>query len=267
MTKELPPHSVIRTLTVHDIDAILVNESAGFPPEERCTLEKLQYRLKVCPELSAGVFIRQFDNSPEPRATATSSTASSLPGANHQTPVENHRDSSTSPEPLNESDEETANATDADTDFVVKPVTLPAGKSSMVSEKLIAHILGTKTTSMFITDESMQIPDIDEYGRRKDPNDLRGHKEEGRTIGVHSLVVDPTFQGRSVGSILIKDYIQRITTQHIADRISLIAHPELVPYYKRFDFVDHGLSEVKFAGAGWHDMSVPLKDEDDDLSV
>lgn len=248
MTKELPRHSVIRTLTIHDIDALVRNEEAGFPPHERCSKEKMEYRLRVCPELSSGVFIRQFHETGDSESVKQS--------------LQNHDSNTTE---ADESDDH-GNATDADTDApAVKPVTLPPGKSSLVSEKLIAHILATKTTSMFITDESMELPDIDEYGRPKDPNDQRGHREDGRTIGIHSLVVDPDYQGRSVGSILLKDYIQRITTQHIADRISLIAHPELVPFYRRFDFADYGVSQVKFGGGGWHDMSAPLKEEDDDM--
>lgn len=251
MTKELPPHSVIRTLNVNDVDAILVNERAGFPPEEQCSKEKMIYRLKVCPELSAGVFIREFESEPEMEEVKTSS--------------EKKKAKKSSKLEASESDEEAGAITDADGEFSTNAMKLPAGKSTMVSEKLIAHLLATKTTSMFIDDESMEIPDVDEYGRRKDPNDPRGHQEDGRTIGIHSLVVDKEYQGQSVGSILMRDYIQRITTQHIADRISLLAHQSLVPFYERFGFVDAGLSEVKFGGGGWHNMYVPLKDDDDDM--
>ena len=197
MTQDLPAHAVIRPLSLKDIDGFLRVEEAAFPAEERCSREKALYRLKVCPELSAGVFLREF----RPLADALSPDGQS-------------------------SDQ-----------------SLPPPTSCLVSERLVAHILATKMTSEFVTDEAMEIPDLDEYGRALNTHDPRGHHEEGRSIGIHSVAVDPDFQGRSIGTLMLKDYIQRITTQHIADRIVIIAHDSLVPFYKRLDFVDEGPSK------------------------
>ncbi|ANB13244.1 Paa1p [Sugiyamaella lignohabitans] len=217
MTYDLPPHAVIRPLGLKDVDAFLTLEERGFPPEERCSKEKCEYRLRICPELSSGVFIREFH-----------------------------------------SEESNSGARDNIHDG------LPPSTSSVSSERLIAHILATKMTTDHVTDEAMELPDLDQYGRAVDPKDSRGHHEEGRTIGIHSVVVDPSFQGKSIGTILIRDYIQRITTQHIADRIALIAHDRLVPFYERLGFVNDSASPVKLAGGGWRHMWVPLSQTDDD---
>lgn len=60
---QLPKHAYIRPLRAEDLDQCLALETAGFPPEHRASKEKLAYRLRVCPELSSGIFVRQFDDS------------------------------------------------------------------------------------------------------------------------------------------------------------------------------------------------------------
>lgn len=214
MTQELPEHTVIRPLGIKDLEAFLEVEELGFPPEERCSEEKARYRLTVCPELTAGVFIREFK------------------------PVED-------------------DASDSEG--------LPPGTSCLVREKLIGHVLATKMESDFVEDVSMELPELDEYYRAKDPNDPRGHKEAGRTIGIHSVVVHPSYQGRSIATLMLRDYIQRLTTQHTADRIALLAHDRLVPFYARLGFIDDGPAKnVTFGGGGWRNLWLPLASDDED---
>jgi GNAT superfamily N-acetyltransferase len=142
---------------------------------------------------------------------------------------------------------------------------LPPGSSCLVKEKLIGHILATKCDTDFIEDASMEIPELDEYGRAADPTDPRGHKEAGRTIGIHSVVVHPSYRGRSIATLMLRDYIQRLTTQHIADRIALLAHDKLVPFYARLGFIDDGLNKnVTFGGGDWRNMWLPLASDDED---
>lgn len=254
MTKTLPPHTAIRPLNVNDIDNFLRVEGTAFTnPDERCSKEKALYRLKVCPELSCGVFIRTFKSSPE---------------ADCEQPQEdqklgNEKQTSTNSTMLNEQPHE-ENDEDYE-DFEENSILAHPGHSTLESEQLIAHIIGTKMTTEFITNDAMQIPDLDEFGRIKNADkDPRGHREEGRSIGIHSVAVDPSFQGKSIGTIMLKDYIQRITTQHIADRIAIIAHSELVPFYNRLGFVDAGQSSVTEPAGDWRDMWVPLSDTDED---
>lgn len=99
-----------------------------------------------------------------------------------------------------------------------------------------------------------------------DPN--VGHKEIGRTICVHSLAVLPEYQRKGLGKTLMKAYIQRMESHGVADRLALIAHEELVPYYEQFGYENRGKSDATFGGGGWYDMvkelkSGPDRDEDD----
>ena len=81
-----------------------------------------------------------------------------------------------------------------------------------------------------------------------------GHDEYGSTIAIHSLAVLPEHQGKQVGSTLMKAYIQRIKDAQIADRISIIAHGPLVPFYESFGFENRGPSKCQFGGGGWVDL-------------
>lgn len=241
MTQGLPPHAIIRPLTLRDLDKFIEVENVGFTnPDERCTPEKARYRLRVCPELSAGVFVRTYDKGQDEDGEQQPDGKALDPGND-----EDYED-------IDEEGDRSRNGV------------LPAGASSCSGERLVAHILATKTDADTLTDESMELPDRDEYDRTKDRSDPRGHKEEGRTICIHSVVVHPDYQGQSIGTILLRDYVQRLTTQHIADKIALIAHDHVAPFYQRLDFQDMGPSDCKFTGGGWRALWLPLSDRDDD---
>lgn len=86
-----------------------------------------------------------------------------------------------------------------------------------------------------------------------------GHKEHGRTVAVHSLAVLPEFQRRGLGRLLMRSYIQRIESSQLADRIAILAHEELVPFYEGLGFERKGESKVQFGGGAWIDMVVDLR--------
>jgi GNAT superfamily N-acetyltransferase len=81
-----------------------------------------------------------------------------------------------------------------------------------------------------------------------------GHEEGGSTIAIHSLAVEPEHQGKQVGSTLMKSYIHRIREAQIADRIAIIAHDHLVPFYESLGFESRGPSKCQFGGGGWVDL-------------
>jgi len=49
-------HPYTQTLTLSDVESCVILEEAAFPPQERATREKFQYRLSKCSELSLGIF-------------------------------------------------------------------------------------------------------------------------------------------------------------------------------------------------------------------
>lgn len=120
---------------------------------------------------------------------------------------------------------------------------------------MLGHIVATKTTNNAVHDEDMEIP------ASSSPDPKVGHKEDGRTICIHSLAVLPEYQGKGLGKTLMKAYIQRMESHGVADRLALIAHEGLIPYYEGFGYVNRGKSEVKFGGGGWLDMVKELKSE------
>ncbi|KAI6875265.1 hypothetical protein KC334_g18351 [Hortaea werneckii] len=85
------------------------------------------------------------------------------------------------------------------------------------------------------------------------------HKEEGRTILIHSLAVLPQYQNLGLGRTLMESFLQRTEALGVADRAALITHEKLIPYYEKFGFQNKGLSGCKFAGGGWFDMIRELR--------
>lgn len=89
----------------------------------------------------------------------------------------------------------------------------------------------------------------------KDDNEkFLGHEDQGGTIALHSLAVLPEHQNKGIGSTLLKSYVDRIKEARIADRIALIAHEPMMPFYEKYGFQQRGKSEVQHGGGGWYDM-------------
>lgn len=117
---------------------------------------------------------------------------------------------------------------------------------------LLAHIVSTKSNSRVVTDNDMDFPRDYQNPSRK-PSPL-GHKEEGRTVALHSLAVSPKLQGCGLGKLIIKAYLQHIKQDNLADRVALIAQYHLISYYERFGFINLGQNKTTLGGGGWYDM-------------
>ena len=104
----------------------------------------------------------------------------------------------------------------------------------------------------------MAVPSLDA------PDAKLGHKENGRTICIHSLAVLPQYQNSGLGMTLMKSFLQRTESHGIADRAALITHKELIPYYEGFGFENKGESKCQFGGGGWYDMVRELQSGHDE---
>jgi ribosomal protein S18 acetylase RimI-like enzyme len=122
---------------------------------------------------------------------------------------------------------------------------------------LLGHIVATMTDNQVVTDNDMHIP-----SHADPPNPDFGHKENGRTVCIHSLAVLPDYQGKGLGTTLMKAYLDRLENQDVADRVALISHEHLVPFYENLGFSKVGESKAEFGGGGWIDMVAELKSED-----
>lgn len=113
-------------------------------------------------------------------------------------------------------------------------------------------VISTKTVDFNVTDGSMDIPP--NWETNPSNTSAHGHREDGRTIALHSLCVLPAFQGRGLGKTIMKSYQQRMETSGIADRIALLAHDHLIKMYEGLGFEGRGKSDVRFGGGGWNDL-------------
>lgn len=222
---DFPPNLSIRPLTIEDIDQCIELENKGFDQHERASPEKLKYRLTVCPELCSGIFIRDYNY--KYNAINLPSVAKKLEEENKDQTKDNKEE-----------------------DLEELPV-----KSSVIKETLIGHIIGTKMPASKVTDGAMELPD---------ETDNKGHFENSRFIGIHALVIDPEWQGKNLGTLILHDYIQKLSNQDLGDKVALICKDKLIPFYEKIGFTNLGKSECKFAGVDWYDMSMDLIPEEDE---
>jgi len=84
------------------------------------------------------------------------------------------------------------------------------------------------------------------------------HNPAGPTIALHSLAIQPAYQGRYLGTTLLQEYIQRMSMGGGVQRIALIARNRLVGFYERFGFRCKGVSPIKFGGGEWMDLVLEI---------
>lgn len=238
---DFPPNLSIRPLTIEDIDQCVALENRGFPADERCSEEKFKYRLTVCPELCSGLFVREY---------GYKYNAVNLPEVAEALEKEKKLKKSKRDEGDDANDEDD-DEDDEDEDDEDIPV-----KLSVVKENLIGHIIATKTYSNRITEESMALPSKDDK--------TCGHIEQSRHIGVHSLVVDDKWRGKNLGTLLMHDYIQKLSNQDLGSKVIIIAKENLVSFYEKIGFVNHGKSACEHGGASWYDLSIDLVPQEDE---
>ena len=93
---------------------------------------------------------------------------------------------------------------------------------------LLAMIHGTRTSSPVTSDQSMTIGSFE-------PN--------GATVALHSLCVHPGWRARGLGTRVLREYLGRVGNEEGVERVALIAHDELVPFYQRYHDSQNELTE------------------------
>lgn len=112
---------------------------------------------------------------------------------------------------------------------------------------LIAHAIGTLSSSPTVTDDAMTLP------TPESPAHI-GHEHGAPTICLHSLAVLPVYQSQGFGRTLLKAYVQRLRDAHTYKSMALLADGEHVPFYLREGFRNAGKSKATFGGTEWTDM-------------
>jgi N-acetylglutamate synthase-like GNAT family acetyltransferase len=62
---------------------------------------------------------------------------------------------------------------------------------------------------------------------------IGGHDPDGTTVGLHTLCVHPGWRAKGLGTTILNEYFIRIGKQKDVEKVALIAHDELVPFYER----------------------------------
>ncbi|QEH62353.1 GNAT family N-acetyltransferase [Spiroplasma chinense] len=105
--------------------------------------------------------------------------------------------------------------------------------------KVMGFIVGKSSSSLYLEDEVFTITkeniDSDPY------------------YWVVTLAVDKECQKFKIGSRLIQNFLEQAKSEG-KKAVSLTCVKELVTYYEKFNFKNHGVSESKFAGHTWYNM-------------
>jgi len=106
--------------------------------------------------------------------------------------------------------------------------------------KLIAYICSTLCDSKILTHDSMT-----------------NHLPSGTSVCIHSVCVDSKYQRQGVGLGLLEEYIRRFEHNNESrnyERVLLIAHEELIPFYNKAGFDLVGKSDVVHGTRPWFQL-------------
>uniref|UniRef100_A0A0G4FCC2 N-acetyltransferase domain-containing protein n=1 Tax=Chromera velia CCMP2878 TaxID=1169474 RepID=A0A0G4FCC2_9ALVE len=109
---------------------------------------------------------------------------------------------------------------------------------------LAGFVNGTCTSGTTLTHETMET-----------------HEKDGRTLCIHSVVIHQDFRRRGVGSEMLKAYVRRYTEtgkQRGIDRILLLCHEYLLPFYEKTGFQLVGKSGVVHGSEVWFEMRMEV---------
>lgn len=217
---DFPANLCIRPLTISDLIQVEELEAAVLPEDRCASKEILRYRLTVAPELCCGLFFREYI--PEFNQV-------NLPEVAERINKEHH-------------------------DHVHHAAIQPdePGKSSVVRETLVGHVLATKIRGSKIPADSTEL--------LVEGKSQAGHDERSRIIGIHSVCVSSEWKRRNLGTLMLHDYIQKLSNQDLGDQIVLVCDLDMVNFYAKIGFVQ--LDESEQLEGGRVNMTIDLIPEE-----
>lgn len=84
-------------------------------------------------------------------------------------------------------------------------------------------------------------------------HDSRLHKKNGKYQSIFGLDVLPEYQHRGIAAKLM-EYLIEDAKQKGRRGLILTCKEKLLPYYEKFGYVNHGISQSTHGGAVWYDM-------------
>ncbi|RIB25222.1 acyl-CoA N-acyltransferase [Gigaspora rosea] len=91
------------------------------------------------------------------------------------------------------------------------------------------------------------------------------HNPFGKTVCIHTICVDKLYRRRGVALCMLKEYIMRLKNESQNrdmngkyERIALICHEHLIPFYQKAGFILKGESEIIYGNEKWFDFVLEL---------
>lgn len=88
--------------------------------------------------------------------------------------------------------------------------------------------------------------------------ELVGHSAEAPNVVIMSVVVDPAFQGKGYATLLMREFVQRMTDLH-KTALHLMCKERHVPLYERMGYRYVQPSPSDHGGMAWHEMVMTLQ--------
>lgn len=88
------------------------------------------------------------------------------------------------------------------------------------------------------------------------------HSEDGGWQMIFGVATNPKCQNKGCASALMKYVIAQVVKQG-RKGIVLTCKENLIPFYKKFGFINEGKSKSKHGGETWYDMRLMITDEFD----
>lgn len=107
------------------------------------------------------------------------------------------------------------------------------------NEKIAGFISGLVSESPVLTDEMFE--------------DANLYDENGSYQMILSLAVAPEFRGKGYGKLLLRHFVQCACESHLKG-LTLTCKPELVEFYEKAGFRNHGKSDSVHGGFEWYEM-------------
>ncbi|WP_053367847.1 GNAT family N-acetyltransferase [Bacillus sp. FJAT-27245] len=112
----------------------------------------------------------------------------------------------------------------------------------IVAEKdgeILGYINGPIITQPYITDDLFE--------------KITANPERGGYQSVLGLAVSKKARNQGIAKILIRK-MEELVVQNERDGITLTCKSDLVPFYEKCGFVNHGMSESQHGGVRWYNM-------------
>jgi Acetyltransferase (GNAT) family len=86
------------------------------------------------------------------------------------------------------------------------------------------------------------------------------HEPDGKHVAVHSVAVSSEFRHRGIATITLRNYVNRLRKEKVYESVILIAHDELIEFYRKAGFKLRGKSDVVHGPMEFSEMAVDLED-------